>query len=206
MSSIPSGSLRQNRSMSPWSQLTHPLLRLCYHVSTVHVHGEVAKYRRSKPVCNENVNSLPQSPMQRVPCAVVKLERDCAVVCPQWPVRCDTRIWSTLDKTKWQRTREDPRSLLWCIEAITTWLTRSNGESQDSSREEWIRLKQHNTAASVVQCQQKQMGGWNSCVSKLIGCAASSWQPVSADVLLVTDLDCNRITNSLEREKRCLSE
>lgn len=81
MSSIPSGSLRQNRSMSPWSQLTHPLLRLCYHVSTVHVHGEVAKYRQSKPVCNENVNSLPQSPMRRVPCAVVKLERDCAVMC-----------------------------------------------------------------------------------------------------------------------------
>lgn len=110
----------------------------------------------------------------------------CSHVCPQWPVRCDTRIW-TLDKKKWQRTREDPRSLLWCIEAITTWLTRSNGESQDSSREEWIRLKQHNTAASVVQCQQKQMGRWNSCVSKLIGCAASSWQPVSVDVLLVTD-------------------
>lgn len=64
--------------------------------------------------------------------------------------------------------------------------SQTNGRSHDSQSEQWIRFKQHNTAPQVVQCQLKQMGRWNSCVSKLIGCAASSWQPASVDVMLVT--------------------
>lgn len=67
-------------------------------------------------------------------------------------------------KTKWQRTHEGSWCLLaspGCIWAFKkTWMTRTNGRSQDSQTDQWIRFKQHNVALSVAQRQVKQLCVW----------------------------------------------
>lgn len=169
----------------------------------------VGKYRTKKKslsVCNENANSLPQSPVWHAPHAAMKLEPNlslCSIMCILTDL-LDVMLngWGALQRQNDRGHIKIPEVFLQsagCIEATTTWLTRINGKSQDSQREQWIRFKQHNIALSVVQCQLKQMGRWNSCASKLIGCAASSWQPVSADFVLVTDYNCNQITNTFKK-------
>lgn len=95
----------------------------------------------------------------------------------QWPVRRAPQWLKCTSKTRWQGRHKDPRCLFassGCIQGITAWLMGGNQKSQVSQREQWFRFKQRSAAVSARRRQLRQMDTWNSCASKLIGCAASS--------------------------------
>lgn len=123
----------------------------------------------------------------------------------QFPVVLETNIapWHTPRRASLlplQRCYGESQALTTKGATTSDLQSGSRAASGQDKTEQQLVIHSENSESdsSAAQCQAKQMGRWNSCVSKLIGCAASSWQHISMDIMLVTNKNHNLVTNTLE--------